>query len=122
MNMVRRQSKVQDYSRTLNTGFCPALATLLIITLMTTSVQSRPFLDLAIGAHLDDWPDGTGNVDRHLGDDNPIFVGRLGWQTRHYDFVWGSNIQFQVFWEHGSSVSDGKDTGFDLFMGGIRIE
>ena len=89
---------------------------------LTFSANAGLFLDLDMGAHLTNYhehqPDGT----RWLGNDNPIGIIRVGYQTDRYNFTGQLNISAHSYYEHMSSAGTGDDTGVDVLMFGIRIE
>ena len=91
----------------------------MIFGLIIKRAHAGMFLDLDVGAHLTDWPDPCYcHNERELSSANPIFVGRLGYQTDPVSQI----MRFQVFYEHMSSAGDGRDTGIDVLMIGVRIE
>lgn len=96
---------------------------LLVLTCVyAPMVFSGMFLDLDLGAHLTNYhqhePDGT----RWLGNENPIGIVRIGYQTNSYNLVGPLDISAHGYYEHMSSAGTGDDTGVDVIMFGVRIE
>ena len=80
------------------------------------------FLDLDLGAHLTNYhehePDGT----RWLGNENPIGIVRVGYQTGDYNLFGPVDISAHGYYEHMSSAGTSEDTGVDVIMFGVRFE
>ena len=98
------------------------LLIILVMIFNTYEVIAGPYIDLSFGAHLTDWPDQCLCEKRELSNKNPVFVGRIGWQFKQYNFILKSKIRAQVFFEHGSSAATSADNGYDFGMIGVRIE
>ena len=80
------------------------------------------FLDLDIGAHLQDWPEQTYNGEPALGSENPIGIIRVGYQTTAYQLWKQVDISAHGYYEHMSSAGTHNDSGVDVLMFGIRFE
>lgn len=84
--------------------------------------KAGPFLDLDIGTHLTDWYDSCNYRQRCIGEENPIGIIRIGYETNTYR-MWGPvDISAHGYYEHMSSAGNPDDTGIDVLMFGIRIE
>lgn len=98
------------------------LLIILISLLSITSVNAGPFLDLDLGVHLTDYhehrPDGT----RWLGNENPLFILRVGYETNKYAIIGPVVVTGHVYYKHLSSAGTRDDTGVDALMLGLRLQ
>ena len=94
----------------------------IIVGLNLQTAKAGPFLDLDIGAHLTNYhehePDGT----RWLGNENPIGIVRIGYQTETYRLFGPVDARVHGYYEHMSSAGTSDDTGVDVIMFGLRFE
>lgn len=84
--------------------------------------MAGPFLDLDIGTHLQSWPDQTYNGEPALGQENPIGIIRIGYQTNKWNFAGPLNVRAHAYYEHMSSAGTNMDSGVDVLMFGVRFE
>ena len=98
------------------------LLTVLILSVGGKFAHAGMFLDLDLGAHLTNYhehePDGT----RWLGNENPIGIVRVGYQTGTYNMFGPVDISAHGYYEHMSSAGTSDDTGVDVIMFGVRFE
>jgi len=96
------------------------LIALFVISL--NQAEAGPFLDLDIGAHLNDYHEHHQDGTRYLGNENPVGVIRAGYQTETYSLFGPVDARLRGYYQHMSSAGTGSDIGIDVIMFGVRFE
>ena len=91
--------------------------------LLATNANAGAFVDFDIGAFVNGYHHhALPEAEPHLGDANPIFQFRIGYESPRAPLPWDVDVTGHMYLQHTSSMGTGTDSGPNLLMFGTRIE